>query len=231
MSLISVIAPMFNEEEIVLSFLESFNKFSILNPTKKFELIMIDDGSTDMTFNIAKGFFSNAFKLNIIQHEKNLGLESAILSGLKSAKGNIICTMDGDMQDPFDYIISAVKLMEQNKKIDIIHFERKLRINDSIFKKLTAKFIYFCISLLTLNKIPNKDLANFKIFKRSFLERLLKININVYRVDVWYVNGQYDFIKYNRLERKAGYTKFSSFKMFKFAIETLRAVYIRELTR
>lgn len=224
---VSVVAPMYNEEAVAGAYLSAFDEFVCDHPDIRFELILVDDGSTDSTGSLASAFTSNYFDCQVLTHDSNLGLEKAIITGLAAAEGDLICSMDADLQDPFFPLIQAINMFKKDPSLDIIHLERKARVGDTFFKRVTAGFVYLMISFASLGRIPNKDLANYKVLTSAARDRLLLEGTSVFRVDTWFQGFRADFISYARTERQLGNTKFSARKMFNFGIDTLKAVCVR----
>lgn len=225
MTRISLIAPMYNEEDCAELFITEFSNFAYENIKYEFELIVVDDGSTDSTKDllINQADRVNEISINIITHKKNSGLEAAIRTGLENATGDIVCTMDGDLQDPFSPILGAIRLIVDG--IGVVHMSREIRIGDSGFKRITASILYGIISLVSKGVIPPRDMANYKIMSAEVCKKLQSNNLNVYRVDVWYVNGvNHKIINYSRVARTAGETKYGIYGMIKYAFRTVVAV-------
>jgi glycosyltransferase involved in cell wall biosynthesis len=224
---VSVVAPMYNEEAVAIEYLSAFHEFVTAYPHLKFELIIVDDGSTDSTGVLASAFESDHFVCQVLTHASNLGLEQAIVTGLAAAGGDLICTMDADLQDPFYPLIDAINIFKQDSSIDIVHLERRTRLGDTFFKRVTAGWVYLLISVASLGRIPNKDLANYKVLTSAARDRLLVNRTSVFRVDTWFQGFSVEVISYARAERQFGDTKFSTVKMLRFGMETLMAVCVR----
>ena len=142
---LSVVSPFFNEAENLPSFLEILEKeLSVL--TQNYEVILVDDGSSDNSYEIAKKH--QIKNLTLIKLTKNFGHQNALDAGLKYATGEWVITLDSDLQHPPVEIAKMLMLAKENK-VDIIYGSQKDRKKDSFFKRFTATFYYKLIRLLT----------------------------------------------------------------------------------
>ena len=218
--LISVVAPMYNEEKVCSEFIHRVNVMKC-NQLSHYdlELIIVDDWSTDSTLKIIKNINKkmNLF-LRVIRFKKNLGLESAIHAGLDASKGKYIIVMDTDLQDPPEIIPKIINMLEGN--LDIVHMKRGSRIHDNYGKIMFAKIFYLLQKFVTGS---SDDLANFKGLKRPIVKEILQQNdkSTLFRIKALRCALHSQILQYDRLDRFDGITKFNFIKSFKLAFHAL----------
>lgn len=164
----SVIIPAYNEEEslneLVASIVESFRKIG-----KSFEIIFIDDGSTDSTLDILKGFSKDKNNIHVYSFRRNMGKSPALTLGFQKAVGKYILTMDADLQDDPQNIERLLKKM--NEGFDMVSGWRKNR-KDSPLKVVSSK-IFNSIVVPKLFGLKLNDLnCGLKLYKREVIENL-----------------------------------------------------------
>jgi glycosyltransferase involved in cell wall biosynthesis len=162
---ISIIIPLLNEED---SLLELYDKIIYVLSTEKisYEIIFIDDGSTDNSLNILKNLHSKNKKIKIYSFQKNYGKSAALSQGFKKASGDIVITMDADLQDDPNEI---PKLLDKiNKGHDLVSGWKKKR-NDPISKTIPSKFFNFVTSKLTGIKIHDFN-CGLKAYRKKVIK-------------------------------------------------------------
>lgn len=167
---LTIIIPLFNEEQ---SLKELNNKIiTVINSIDlNYEIIYIDDGSTDNSFKELKEIKGTNHNINIIQFRKNFGKSAALSAGFKYAKGDLIITMDADLQDKPEEIPSFIKKI--NEGYDLISGWKKNR-KDPIIKKISSKVFNQTVALLTNVKLHDFN-CGFKIYRKKVIK-----NIDVY---------------------------------------------------
>lgn len=218
MNKLSIIIPMYNEEEIIQ---ECYNRIltvcnSIVN--YDYELIIVNDGSTDKTLNILEYLAENNKKIKVVSFSRNFGHQCAVTAGLKYVTGDAIVIIDSDMQDPPELIPEMLKLWEQGN--EVIYGKRKKREGESKFKLLTASMFYKTLNALADVEIP-KDTGDFRLVDRKVVDvinNLPEHNKFLRGLFSWTGFKQYPF-EYERKERFAGKTKYPLKKMLKLAAD------------
>lgn len=165
----SVIIPAYNEEEslneLVASIEESFKKLK-----KSFEILFIDDGSTDSTLDILKRFSKENDNIHVYSFRKNMGKSPALTLGFQKAKGSYVLTMDADLQDDPKNIESLSAAMQKGQ-YDLVSGWRKNR-KDSIFKIISSR-IFNNIVIPRLFGLKLHDMnCGLKLYKREVIENL-----------------------------------------------------------
>jgi len=171
MKKISIVSPVFNEEEIIFDFYRELVK--VLNKVKyEKEIIFINDGSSDNTKLRLDDIKRNNRKVSIITFSRNKGQQKAILAGIKASKSDAVCVIDSDLQDPPIYILEFLNKWE--KGADIVYGKRVKR-EDSLFKRLTAFLFYRALNMFLKNKIYT-DTGDFYLLNRKVIDELKKID-------------------------------------------------------
>jgi glycosyltransferase involved in cell wall biosynthesis len=214
---LSIIVPFFNEEKGVKEFHN--NLVESLNWIEKYEIIFINDGSTDYTLQIIKEI-AGSDNLKYLSFSRNFGHQSAITAGINYAVGDYIIIMDGDGQDPPELLKDLYEKAKEG--YDVVYAKRRKRKGESFFKKATAAIFYRLLKKLTSVDIP-VDTGDFRIISRRIKLEFEKMNeTNKFiRGMVSWVGYKQTFIEYDRAERKVGDTKFGFSKMFNFAVDGL----------
>ncbi|MCF0215004.1 MAG: glycosyltransferase family 2 protein [Fibrobacteraceae bacterium] len=213
--LLSVIVPVFNEEEIVAK------TFEVLEDELKnvpHELIFVNDGSKDRTKEILESLIPEDSANKIVSFSRNFGHQAAFSAGLQACKGDAVVIIDGDLQDPPSLIH---KMLEKWKEgFQIVYAQRSKRRGESIFKKTTAYLFYRTIHLLTNIDIP-ADTGDFRLMDRCVVDQInnLPERSRFLRGLVCWVGFKRIGILYERAERTAGTSKYPLRKMMRLAID------------
>ena len=216
MKKVSVVIPMYNEEEVVK---ECYIRTKVvLNGLNDFEheIIFVNDGSKDRTLELLKKISDEDKNVKIISFSRNFGHQAAVTAGLKYVTGDCCLIIDSDMQDPPELLVDMIRLWEQGN--DVIYAKRKARKGESKFKLLTAKMFYRILNGLSDVEIP-KDTGDFRLADRKVIDV-----INSMPEHNKFLRGLFSWvgfkqipIEYERQERFAGKTKYPLKKMLKLA--------------
>ncbi len=165
----SVVIPVFNEDEslqeLIARIAESFKKFD-----QTYEIVFIDDGSTDTSLELLKKYSRDNKNIHVISFRKNLGKSPALTVGFEHSKGDYILTMDADLQDDPANIDRLFARMEKDN-LDLVSGWRKDR-RDTLFKKVSSKFFNsFIIPLLFKVKLHDMN-CGLKLYRKSFAKEL-----------------------------------------------------------
>jgi len=164
-SLISVIIPLYNEEESISELADSVkNAFSKLN--YDYEIIFVDDGSTDKSYEIIKDINVRDNKVHCIKFRRNYGKSAALAAGFKKAKGDIVITMDADLQDDPEEIPELIEKI--NSGYDLVSGWKKIR-HDPFIKKHTSKFFNFSTSVISGVRLHDFN-CGLKAYKKDVIK-------------------------------------------------------------
>lgn len=216
MKKISVVVPMYYEEEVaeecykrLTKVLKSINNYS-------YEIIFVNDGSKDKTLTILEGIAENDKNVKVISFSRNFGHQCAVTAGIKFVTGDAIIIIDADLQDPPELIPDMLKLWEEGN--EVIYAKRKTREGESRFKLFTAKMFYKALNALSDVEIP-KDTGDFRLVDRKVVDTINNMpehNKFLRGLFSWVGYKQIPF-EYERKERFAGKTKYPLKKMIKLA--------------
>ena len=216
MKKISVIIPMYYEEEVAE---ECYKRMtSVLQNIENYdyEIICINDGSKDKTLTILENLAIKDKRLKVLSFSRNFGHQCAVTAGLKYVTGDAIIIIDADLQDPPELIPKMLKLWEAGN--DVIYGKRKTRDGESAFKLFTAKMFYKTLNALSDVEIP-KDTGDFRLVDRKVVDTINSLpehNKFLRGLFSWVGYKQIPF-QYERKERFAGKTKYPLKKMLKLA--------------
>lgn len=231
--LISIIAPMYNEEFIVKEYCEKVLRvIAQLQPRYDFELVLVDDGSVDRTLaRMCEMKEQLPDEITIVKLTRNFGLEAAISSGLKIAAGEAVVVMDADLQDPPELLLDMI--LEWESGSEIVIASREKRTGDGSIKRLTAYAFYKFFDLLSGRLRIERDAANYRLLDRRAVALVLSMpEVNpIFRIVVPYVGLKTKVIFYDRVNRFAGKTKYSIGSMYRFALDNLTSLSIEPLRK
>jgi glycosyltransferase involved in cell wall biosynthesis len=183
-----------------------------------FEMLFIDDGSTDNSTDILSGLYKKDKKIKVISLSRNFGKEKAMSAGIDHAIGDAMVIIDADLQDPPELIPSL--LSEWEKGFDVVYAIRKKRKRESIVKKMTSLLFFKTFNVFSKVKIP-KNVGDFRIIDRVVAEALKELpEYNRFMKGLFsWVGFKQTGIYYDRDPRYAGKTKWNYAKLFDFAME------------
>lgn len=220
--MISVITPILNEKknlnELITRIVTTLKKTE-----EDFEILIVDDGSSDGSrtkFEEIKKNYTGC-NLKYISHENTEGHQIALLTGIKLSKGEYICTIDGDLQDPPELILDMVKYLKENKDVHLINTIRKKRLGEPIWKILFINLFYSLYNLINKNKIiPNS--GDFRICRKEVYEKLFNIYNNeivFLRININNLGFKTHQIYYDQQKRKLEKAKGNFLWLLDFAID------------
>ena len=216
---LSIVIPCYNEEKVIdetISVLLNVTKELKTKDIVDYEMIFVDDGSADNTFHVLEKHSNIHREIKIIKLSNNFGHQKAILAGYENSTGDLITTLDADLQDPPELIGKMIEKI--NKGFDIVYGARNKRV-DSIFKRYSAKLFYWIMKRMGVEIIPEH--AEYRMITRKVLTAFLKYNEqNIFIRAIFPKLGFLStIIYYDRPKRFAGETKYPLSKMISFGID------------
>ena len=226
--LLSLVVPAFNEEEAMeQSFERTCRAMSSIG--YPFEIIYIDDGSRDRTWEIISRLAREHEEVKALRFSRNFGHQLAVTAGMDEAKGDAVIIMDADLQDPPEVIADMVKAWEQGA--DIAYGKRMHRKGETAAKKFTAWCYYRLLNFMSAYPIP-LDTGDFRL-----LDKAVADEFKVLREHNRFLRGMSAWLGYNavpveyvREERCAGKTKYTLKKMLRLAADGIFGFSSRPLT-
>ena len=169
---LSIIIPCKNEEGNVL---ELYNKIKDTLGKVKYEMIYIDDGSTDKTLDILNSiYYKDKEHVRIISFSRNFKKEAAMFAGLTHAVGEYTCIVDGDLQQNPNYLLEMIDFLDNNKDYDEVAMRNKSRNNESFIMKFFKKMFYKCIDKMSDVHFENAT-SDFRMFRENVKMAMLTL--------------------------------------------------------
>jgi glycosyltransferase involved in cell wall biosynthesis len=215
--LLSVVLPCLNEQEVLRE--TNHHILTVLeNAELNFEVIYVDDGSADATPSVLRELQAQDARIRVVRFARNFGHQVAITAGLEHASGDAVVVIDADLQDPPEVMLEF--LTKWLDGYDVVYGLRTERDGETAFKRWTAKCFYRFISRLSETRIP-VDTGDFRLMDRRVVDALLSMpeRDRFVRGMVSWLGFSQAAVPYRRAPRAAGSTKFSLFKMIRFALD------------
>ena len=224
---ISVIIPVCNEQENILPLYDELINTFDTRANLEFDILFVDDGSNDDSWTIIRDLRKNDNRVTGIRLSRNFGHQMALLAGYDFAGGDLIVTLDADLQDPPELIGEMIN--KSNEGFDIVYAARSNRVKDSFLKRFTAKAFYKLMAILGVEVIPNH--AEFRLITKRVLKHFLSFrerNLFI-RGTIPLIGYRHYVLSYERSGRKLGKSKYSMFRMLEFALNGLTSFSILPL--
>lgn len=217
---LSVVVPMYNEEEVLGKLFEQTRPvLDSLGIT--YELVCVDDGSSDKTAALVQAATEHWPELRLVRLVRNSGHQAALSAGYERARGDMVVTMDADLQDPPTVIPEMVYLATAHT-VDVVYGVREDRSTDTFLKRRTAAIYYKTMRRVAGEQVP-ADVGDFRLVTRRVIEALERVpeHSRVYRLIIpWYGFPSAE-VRYSRGARAAGKTKYPMSKMFGLAVDSI----------
>ncbi|MEU7874097.1 glycosyltransferase family 2 protein [Dactylosporangium sp. NPDC049140] len=217
---LSVVVPMYNEEAVLPIMAERLRK--VLDGLDvSYEVVAVDDGSTDATAAVLIGLRRYWPQLRIIRLRRNGGHQAALTAGMHRAVGQYVASIDADLQDPPELIKDMLDLA-RSQNLDIVYGVRNDRSTDTVFKRWTAVGYYRMMRGFAGNRVPH-NAGDFRLLSRVTVDalRALPEQQPVYRLLVPWLGFPSGTVEYSRERRAAGVTKYPLTKMVRLAADSV----------
>lgn len=215
---ISIIVPCYNEEaSIPLFYKEATRVLQSLG--RPYEIVFVNDGSSDKTLETVRQFSQQDPHISYLSFSRNFGKESALLAGLCNVDGDYVAVMDADLQDPPSLLPQMLSILE-TEDYDCVATRRATRKGEPPVRSWFAHQFYKII-----NKISDADIMDgardFRLMRRNMVEAILSMNeYNRFSKGIFgWVGFKTFWLSYENVERVAGETKWSFWKLFRYAID------------
>jgi glycosyltransferase involved in cell wall biosynthesis len=216
---ISVVIPVYNEQASLPALYARLQQvLSALG--LRYELIFINDGSTDNSLHLIRELASRQPEVKYIDFSRNFGHQVAVSAGLDRASGAAVVIMDSDLQDPPEVIADLYARWKQG--FEVVYGRRRQRPGESAAKKLTASFFYRLLARITHISIP-VDTGDFRIIGRKVVEALRQMpeKHKFIRGQISWVGFSQTYLEYDRAERTGGQTAYTYGKMTRLALDAI----------
>lgn len=216
-ALISIIAPMYNEEAAIDIFFAEMRNFLAECPYQ-YEIVCVNDGSKDNTLDILKKYAEEDNRIKVVSFSRNFGKERALYAGLKYSSGDAVIPIDVDLQNPPMTIKTFLAKWEEG--YDIVYGVRENRKNEGRLRRFLSKKFYEFYNLISEQKAPY-NAADFRLMDRKVVNAVLRI-----REKHLFMKGIFNWvgykscpILYNHADRAAGNSKFNFWKLWNLALD------------
>lgn len=214
---LSLVVPVYNEEETIPIFYKAVRGFDGLKPYE-IEIVFINDGSKDSTESIINALSLSDNLVKSINFTRNFGKEPALFAGLDNSTGEAIIPIDVDLQDPIEVIPDLIEKWKAGA--DVVLAKRTDRSTDGKLKRKTAEWFYKLHNKISNPKIE-ENVGDFRLMSREVVESIKLLperNLFMKGVLSW-VGGRTDVVEYARAKRVAGDSKFNGWKLWNLALE------------
>ncbi|MBM7312506.1 MULTISPECIES: glycosyltransferase family 2 protein [Streptococcus] len=217
--MISVIVPCFNEEEAIPYFYDAMEKVR-KEMGEQFEYIFVNDGSKDRTLTVLRQLSGQDRAVRYLSFSRNFGKEAALYAGLQAAKGELVTVMDVDLQDPPEMLMEMKAMLDGNPDLDCVGTRRVSRDGEPPIRSFFAKLFY-----KLMNKISQVEVVDgardFRLMRRHMIDAILSVSeYNRFSKGIFaWVGFETEYLPYENVERVAGETSWSFWKLLSYSIE------------
>lgn len=217
--LISLIIPCFNEEEALPVFYEELSRVTKTLLDYEFEFLFIDDGSSDNTLGLLCDLSKRDDRVKYISFSRNFGKEAAMYCGFCNCNGDYVAVMDADMQDPPSLLPKMLEIVRSGE-YDSVATCRSDRTGEPVVRSFFARMFYRII-----NKISDSDIVDgardFRLMTRKMVDAIVKMSeYNRFSKGIFgWIGFRTYWLPYENIERVAGKTKWSFWKLLKYSID------------
>ncbi|HEM5163042.1 TPA: glycosyltransferase family 2 protein [Streptococcus suis] len=217
--MISVIVPCFNEEEAIPYFYDAMEKVR-KEMGEQFEYIFVNDGSKDRTLTVLRQLSGQDRAVRYLSFSRNFGKEAALYAGLQAAQGELVTVMDVDLQDPPEMLMEMKAMLDGNPDLDCVGTRRVSREGEPPIRSFFAKLFY-----KLMNKISQVEVVDgardFRLMRRHMVDAILSVSeYNRFSKGIFaWVGFETEYLPYKNVERVAGQTSWSFWKLLSYSIE------------
>ena len=215
---LSLIVPCYNEQEALPIFYKEVTRV-VTDMQIEYELLLVNDGSSDHTLQVMKELAAQDEHVVFLSFSRNFGKEAAMYAGFCNAKGKYVAVMDADMQDPPSLLPEMMKILATGE-YDSVATRRVSRVGEPPIRSWFARKFYALI-----NKISDADIVDgardFRLMRKEMVEAIIAMSeYNRFSKGIFgWIGFRTYWLPYENVERVAGETKWSFWKLFKYAVE------------
>ena len=222
MSRISIVIPCFNEEDALPVYYHAMCRVMEEMSEEEFELIFVDDGSSDRTLSILKEMNETDQRCRYLSFSRNFGKEAAMYAGLENAKGDYVVLMDVDLQDPPSLLPEMISYMKQG--YDSVATRRVSRKGEPPIRSFFARIFYRLMKKISKTEMMD-GARDYRLMTRQMVDAILSMQeYNRFTKGIFgWVGFRTKWLEYENIERAKGETKWSFWKLLVYSIEGITA--------
>lgn len=223
MDKISIVVPCYNEEESLPFFYEEITKIAKQMDYVTFEFLFVNDGSKDKTLEKLRDLARMDERVRYISFSRNFGKEAAMYAGLKESTGDYVAVMDADLQDPPKLLIEMYAIL-QEKEYDCVATRRVTRKGEPPIRSFFAKMFYKIINAISKTEVVD-GARDFRLMTRQMTDSIISLGeYNRFSKGIFgWVGFDTKWIEYENVERVAGKTSWSFWKLFVYSLDGITA--------
>lgn len=226
--MISILCPCYNEEKALPLFIQRITE-TISTIPETFELLFVNDGSTDSTLELLESYSARDSRIKIVDFSRNFGKEAALTAALDYSSGDAVIPIDADLQDPPELI--AEMIQKWHEGYEVVLARRADRSSDSWPKRFTARMFYKFHNMISTPHIP-ENVGDFRLMDRAAVDALKGC-----REACRFMKGLFAWagfrsftLDYSRAVRSAGHAKFNGWRLWQLALEGITSFSTAPLT-
>ena len=222
MKKISLVVPCYNEQEVINLFYAEIQKIKKDFENVEFEIIFVNDGSKDKTLELMRKLAEND-DVRYVSFSRNFGKEAAMYAGLEASTGDYVAIMDADLQDPPALLKEMYEILESGE-YDSVATRRVTRKGEPVIRSFFARLYYKIINKISKTEIVD-GARDFRLMTRQMVDSVLSLKeYNRFSKGIFsWVGYRTKWLEYENIERAAGETKWSFWKLFLYSLESIVA--------
>ena len=222
MKKISLVVPCYNEQEVINLFYAEIQKIKKDFENVEFEIIFVNDGSKDKTLELMRKLAEND-DVRYVSFSRNFGKEAAMYAGLEASTGDYVAIMDADLQDPPALLKEMYEILESGE-CDSVATRRVTRKGEPVIRSFFARLYYKIINKISKTEIVD-GARDFRLMTRQMVDSVLSLKeYNRFSKGIFsWVGYRTKWLEYENIERVAGETKWSFWKLFLYSLESIVA--------
>ncbi|GFI36354.1 glycosyltransferase family 2 protein [Lachnospiraceae bacterium 50-23] len=230
MSRMSIVVPCFNEEEALPVYYREMCRVMQEMKDVEFEILFVDDGSSDRTLEILKGLNETDGRCRYLSFSRNFGKEAAIYAGLQNAVGDYVATMDVDLQDPPGLLPEMYRILKE-EDYDSVATRRSTRTGEPKIRSFLSESFYRFINSISKTEIVN-GARDYRLMKRKMVDAVLGMSeYNRFSKGIFeWVGFRTKWLEFQNIGRCAGETKWSVKKLFFYSLEGITGFSVAPLS-
>jgi len=222
---LSIVIPVYNEEQVLPALFRELEKAraGLLKADGPVEIVLVNDGSKDQSWGLIAAYCRSHPDCVGVNLSRNFGHQFCLVAGLETARGDVVVSMDADLQDPPEVIVDM--LQAYRRGYDVVYATRRERGNETFTKRFTAHFFYILIEKLSGVPIP-RNTGDFRLLSRRALTELSRLHETHHflRGLVPWIGFPQTQVFYDRADRAAGSTHYPLRKMMRFAFDGIASM-------